>query len=120
RRWLQPTPGKSRLMIYSRGVASGWVPPARATGARRSTGQRCRATSQLGLSTFYNLSDGTARTSSRGLGRAKRGLIGRDADMSLHLHCPYCGELLAEDQLVVTTSAREGTRQETYELACRC
>ncbi len=40
--------------------------------------------------------------------------------MSLHLHCPYCGELLAEDQLVVTTSAREGTRQETYELACRC
>ncbi len=40
--------------------------------------------------------------------------------MSLHLHCPYCGELLAEDQLVVTTSAREGTRQETYDLACRC
>lgn len=40
--------------------------------------------------------------------------------MSLHLHCPFCGELLAEDQLVVTTSAREGTRQETYDLACRC
>ncbi|HZU05783.1 MAG TPA: hypothetical protein VFB73_07415 [Chloroflexota bacterium] len=40
--------------------------------------------------------------------------------MSLHLHCPYCGELLDEDRLVVTTSAREGTRQETYDLACRC
>ena len=40
--------------------------------------------------------------------------------MSLHLHCPFCGELLAEDQLVVTTSTREGTRQETYDLACRC
>ena len=40
--------------------------------------------------------------------------------MSLHLHCPYCGELLAEDQLMVITSAREGTRQETYDLACRC
>ena len=40
--------------------------------------------------------------------------------MSLHLHCPYCGELLAEDQQVVTTSTREGTRQETYDLACRC
>ena len=40
--------------------------------------------------------------------------------MSLHLHCPFCGELLAEDQLMVVTSTREGTRQETYELACRC
>ncbi len=40
--------------------------------------------------------------------------------MSLHLHCPFCGEQLVEDQLVVTTSAREGTRQETYDLACRC
>src|SRR5215211_4741054 len=40
--------------------------------------------------------------------------------MSLHLHCPFCGELLAEDQVMVTTSARDGTRQETYELACRC
>ena len=40
--------------------------------------------------------------------------------MSLHLHCPLCGELLAEDQLVVVTSTREGTRQETYDLACRC
>src|SRR4051794_4963191 len=40
--------------------------------------------------------------------------------MSLHLHCPFCGELLAEDQLVATTSTREGTRRETYDLACRC
>jgi hypothetical protein len=40
--------------------------------------------------------------------------------MSLHLHCPFCGELLAEDQVMVTTSARDGTRQETYDLACRC
>src|SRR5690242_5512071 len=40
--------------------------------------------------------------------------------MSFHLHCPYCGELLAEDQQVVTTSTHEGTRQETYDLACRC
>src|SRR3954468_21569005 len=55
-----------------------------------------------------------------GFGRAKCGSVGRDAEMSLHLHCPYCGELLAEDQQVVTTSAREGTRQETYDLACQC
>ncbi len=40
--------------------------------------------------------------------------------MSMHLHCPYCGEVLAEDQSVVTMSTREGTRQETYHLACRC
>ena len=40
--------------------------------------------------------------------------------MSLHLHCPYCGELLAEDQSVVVQSVREGTRQETFDLACRC
>ena len=40
--------------------------------------------------------------------------------MSLHLHCPLCGELLSEDQSVVITSTREGTRQETYDLACRC
>jgi hypothetical protein len=40
--------------------------------------------------------------------------------MSLHLHCPLCGELLAEDQSMVITSTREGTRQETYDLACRC
>jgi hypothetical protein len=40
--------------------------------------------------------------------------------MSVHLHCPLCGELLAEDQQVVVTSTREGTRQETYDLACRC
>ncbi len=40
--------------------------------------------------------------------------------MAMHLHCPVCGELLAEDRVMVTTSAGEGTRQETYELACRC
>ncbi|HEY7066615.1 MAG TPA: hypothetical protein VII06_34400 [Chloroflexota bacterium] len=40
--------------------------------------------------------------------------------MALHLHCPLCGEMLAEDQLMVVTSTREGTRQETYDLACRC
>jgi hypothetical protein len=40
--------------------------------------------------------------------------------MSLHLHCPLCGELLSEDQSMVITSTREGTRQETYDLACRC
>src|SRR3954453_15828133 len=40
--------------------------------------------------------------------------------MSMHLHCPLCGELLAEDQSMVVTSTREGTRQETYDLACRC
>jgi len=40
--------------------------------------------------------------------------------MSVHLHCPLCGELLAEDQSMVVTSTREGTRQETYDLACRC
>jgi hypothetical protein len=40
--------------------------------------------------------------------------------MALHLHCPLCGELLAEDQSMVITSTREGTRQETYDLACRC
>lgn len=40
--------------------------------------------------------------------------------MSLHLHCPHCGELLVEEATTVTTSAREGTRQETYDLACPC
>ncbi|HLI29386.1 MAG TPA: hypothetical protein VKZ60_20155 [Chloroflexota bacterium] len=40
--------------------------------------------------------------------------------MSLHLHCPHCGELLIEEATTVTTSAREGTRQETYDLACLC
>ncbi|HLH26502.1 MAG TPA: hypothetical protein VK066_28610 [Chloroflexota bacterium] len=40
--------------------------------------------------------------------------------MSVHLHCPLCGELLAEDQSMVVMSTREGTRQETYDLACRC
>jgi len=40
--------------------------------------------------------------------------------MSLHLHCPNCGELLAEEGTIVTTSAREGTRQETFDLGCRC
>src|SRR4051794_19717036 len=45
---------------------------------------------------------------------------GGAAEMSLHLHCPLCGELLAEDQSMVITSTREGTRQETFDLACRC
>lgn len=40
--------------------------------------------------------------------------------MSLHLHCPNCGELLVEEATMVTTSSREGTRQETFDLVCRC